>query len=168
MDDDFDNEIGLPDDEIGGSADDLADVGMGGIEGELEPGAGEGGGTRSSGGARARQSTPTPRAAKAAAPAKKASKPKAVEEEAGEEGREEEAEGQGQSEGEEEARPQGRRTQVRKESGEAKEVSRRSGRWTMATRPPSIRSVFRGSPTRRCLMLSFAEVQRRSASASKR
>jgi len=78
MDDDFDNEIGLPDDEIGGSTDDLADVGMGGLEGELEPGAGEAGGTRSSGGARARQSTPTPRAPKAAAPAKKAAKPKAA------------------------------------------------------------------------------------------
>jgi hypothetical protein len=78
MDDDFDNEIGLPDDEIGGSADDLADVGMGGLEGELEPGIGEAGGTRSSGGARARQSTPTPRAPKAAAPAKKPAAPKAA------------------------------------------------------------------------------------------
>ena len=78
MDDDFDNEIGLPDDEIGGSADDLADVGMGGLEGELEPGIGEAGGTRSSGGARARQSAPTSRAPKAAAPAKKAAKPKAA------------------------------------------------------------------------------------------
>jgi hypothetical protein len=78
MDDDFDNEIGLPDDEIGGSADDLADVGMGGLEGELEPGIGETGGTRSSGGARARQSKPTPRAPKTAAPAKKAAAPKAA------------------------------------------------------------------------------------------
>jgi hypothetical protein len=76
MDDDFDNEIGLPDDEIAGSADDLADVGMGALEGELEPGVGEAGGRRSSGGARARQSAPTPRAPKAAAPAKKSSAPK--------------------------------------------------------------------------------------------
>jgi hypothetical protein len=78
MDDDFDNEIGLPDDEIAGSADDLADVGMGALEGELEPGVGEAGGRRSSGGARARQSAPTPRAPKAAAPAKKSSAPKAA------------------------------------------------------------------------------------------
>jgi hypothetical protein len=75
MDDDFDNEIGLPDDEIGGSTDDLVDVGIGGIEGELGPGAGEPGGTRSSGGARARQSTPS-RVPKAAAPVKAAAKKK--------------------------------------------------------------------------------------------
>jgi hypothetical protein len=77
MDDDFDNEIGLPDDEIGGSTDDLVDVGIGGIEGELGPGAGEPGGTRSSGGARARQSTPS-RVPKAAAPAKKSAAVKAA------------------------------------------------------------------------------------------
>ena len=79
MDDDFDNGMGLPDEEIGGSIDDLADVAAGGIEGDVEPGVGEAGGTRSSGGARARLSpAPRPRAAKTAAPAKKSSKPKAA------------------------------------------------------------------------------------------
>jgi len=77
MDDDFDNDMGLPDEEIGGSIDDVADVGTGGIEEDVEPGVSEAAGTRSSGGARARQSpATTPRAPKAAAsaPAKKAAK----------------------------------------------------------------------------------------------
>jgi hypothetical protein len=74
MDDDFDNGMGLPDDEIGVSIDDIADTGTGGIENDVEPGMAGAGGTRSSGGARAR----TVRAPKAAAPAKKSSKPKTV------------------------------------------------------------------------------------------
>jgi len=74
MDDDFDNGMGLPDDEIGVSIEDIAETGAGGIEGEVGPGMAEAGGTRSSGGARAR----TARAPKAAAPAKKSSKPKAA------------------------------------------------------------------------------------------
>jgi hypothetical protein len=74
MDDDFDNGMGLPDDEIGVSIDDIADTGAGGIENDVEPGTAGAGGTRSSGGARAR----TVRAPKAAAPAKKSAKPKAV------------------------------------------------------------------------------------------
>jgi len=74
MDDDFDNGVELPDDEIGVSMDDIADTGAGGIETEVEAGVIEVGGTRSSGGARAR----TARAPKAAAPSKKSSKPKAV------------------------------------------------------------------------------------------
>src|SRR5262249_4349132 len=73
MDDDFDNGMGLPDDEIGVSIDDIAEAGPGGIESEVEavvvPG-----GPRSSGGARAQ----TARAPKAAASAKKSSKPKAA------------------------------------------------------------------------------------------
>ena len=75
MDDDFDNGVGLPDDEIGVSIDDIAEAGPGGIEGEVETVV-VAGGTRSSGGARAK----TARApkAKAAAPAKKSSKPKAA------------------------------------------------------------------------------------------
>jgi len=76
MDDDFDNGVELPDDEIGVSIDDIADTGAGGIESDVEPGMAEAGGTRSSGGDRAR----TARApkAKAAASSKKSSKPKAV------------------------------------------------------------------------------------------
>ena len=74
MDEDFDNGMGLPDDEIGVSIDDIADTGAGGIESDVEPRVAAVGGTRSSGGARAR----TVRAPKAAAPAKKSSKPKAA------------------------------------------------------------------------------------------
>jgi hypothetical protein len=73
MDDDFDNGVGLPDDEIGVSIDDIAETGPGGIEREVETVV-VAGGTRSSGGARAK----TARAPKAAAPAKKSSKPKAA------------------------------------------------------------------------------------------
>ena len=62
MQDDFDNGMGLPDDEmIGGSLGDgdINDLGAG-LEGEPELGGGEGGdgGSRSSGGARARTSAP--------------------------------------------------------------------------------------------------------------
>ena len=44
MDDDFDNDMGLPDEEIGGSIDDVADVGTGGLEEGLGPGVAEAGG----------------------------------------------------------------------------------------------------------------------------
>jgi hypothetical protein len=74
MKDDFDNGMGLPDEEIGGSLGDINELGTG-IEAEPELG-GEGAGSRSSGGARARlapgPSTP------ASAPKAAAAKPKAA------------------------------------------------------------------------------------------
>ena len=72
MDDEFDNDMGLPEDDLNESLGELGDLGDAetGIEAEFDE-AGELAATRSSGGARARSSVSesAPRAPKAAKPA---------------------------------------------------------------------------------------------------
>jgi adenylate kinase len=78
MQDDFDNEMGLPDDELAGdSLGDLGDPTLEIEETDVEVSLEAPAGRRGSGGARARKSSSAPRAARigASKPAKKAAKP---------------------------------------------------------------------------------------------